>query len=207
MTLRVSDSTEPADSHDRDPFALPSEPDRRELALALRGVEEVTIGTAAPASVSREAALALRKAQALLAPYSLEAAPAQGWADAERILGTRTLLPRPTDVRMDEHRLTASVTFSSFYAGGNGAVHGGAIPLLFDHLLGALAHRVGPRCRTAYLRVDYRNVTPVRRPLRAEAWIERVEGRKRFARGVLRDGETVTCEVDSLFVELRPGQP
>ena len=35
------------------------------------------------------------------------------------------------------------VSFGRFYLGGNGAVHGGAIPLVFDELMGRLANTGG----------------------------------------------------------------
>lgn len=39
------------------------------------------------------------------------------------------------------------------------------------------------------------------------AWVDRVEGRKRFIRGDMWVGETLCAEVDSLFVELRAQPP
>jgi hypothetical protein len=47
------------------------------------------------------------------------------------------------EIAVDEHtsdRATGHVTFGRFYLGGNGAVHGGAIPLAFDELMGRLAN-------------------------------------------------------------------
>lgn len=109
---------------------------------------------------------------------------------------------------IDQKRVTGRVVFGRHYLGRNGAVHGGAIPLLFDDLLGALALAGDrPLSRTAYLHVDYRSVAPVEQELRFEGWIEREEGRKIFVRGVLRDGDRTCAEAEGLFVTLRPGQP
>ncbi|KXW79029.1 hypothetical protein JL15_02910 [Mycolicibacterium phlei DSM 43071] len=102
---------------------------------------------------------------------------------------------------------TGTVTFSDFYLGGNGAVHGGAVPLIFDEILGLLANTDRPRSRTAYLHVDYRQITPVNRPLRIDAWVDREEGRKLYLKGVLRDDQQLLAEAEGLFVTLRPGQP
>lgn len=108
----------------------------------------------------------------------------------------------------DADEVTATVTFGRYYLGGNGAVHGGAIPLLFDEVLGRLANSGGrPRSRTAYLNVNFRSITPVGAKLDVRGWVERIEGRKRFLRAELRHGETLCADAEGLFVELKPGQP
>lgn len=108
----------------------------------------------------------------------------------------------------DEQHAAGRVTFGRFYLGGNGAVHGGAIPLVFDEVMGRLANTGGrPRSRTAYLHVNYRSITPIERELRLTARFDREEGRKRFLSGELRDGDTLCADAEGLFVALRPGQP
>lgn len=108
---------------------------------------------------------------------------------------------------LDGGRMTGRVTFGRHFLGSNGVVHGGAIPLLFDDLLGRLAVVVGrPRSRTAYLHVDYRSVAPIERELRVEAHVEGEEGRKEFLRGVLLDDDRLCAEATGLFVTLRDGQ-
>ena len=105
-------------------------------------------------------------------------------------------------------RARGHVTFGRFYLGGNGAVHGGAIPLAFDELMGRLANTGGRTpSRTAYLHVNYRSVAPVGRRLSIEARFGREEGRKRILHGEIRHGETVCADAEGLFVALRPGQP
>jgi acyl-coenzyme A thioesterase PaaI-like protein len=100
------------------------------------------------------------------------------------------------------------VRFGRFYLGGNGAVHGGAIPLAFDELMGRLAN-TGARVpsRTAYLHVNYRSVTPIEKRLSIEAHFASEEGRKRILSGSIRDGALVCADAEGLFVALRPGQP
>jgi acyl-coenzyme A thioesterase PaaI-like protein len=106
-------------------------------------------------------------------------------------------------------RLRGRVTFTRFHLGGNGAVHGGGHPLLFDDVLGRVAnHRQDGIARTAYLHMDYRAVTPLDVELTYEASLDRVEGRKRFATGrLLGPDGTVLTEASGLFVTLLPGQP
>jgi acyl-coenzyme A thioesterase PaaI-like protein len=108
----------------------------------------------------------------------------------------------------DEDDVSGHVTFGRFYLGGNGAVHGGGVPLLFDEILGRLTGSFGrPRCRTAYLHVNYRSITPVGRELRFAASITKVEGRKLYTDATLHDGERLVSDAEGLFVILKPGQP
>ncbi|MCO1660645.1 PaaI family thioesterase [Pseudonocardia humida] len=108
----------------------------------------------------------------------------------------------------DEQRASGRVSFGRYYLGGNGAVHGGAIPLVFDDLMGRLAN-TGARkpSRTAYLKVDYRSITPIEQELRVTTWFESEQGRKRLLHGTLHHGDRLCAEAQGLFVELKPGQP
>lgn len=137
-------------------------------------------------------------------------------AERDRISGSladvpgrgQTLVPV---LHLDEgpdDRVRGHVRFGQHYLGGNAAAHGGAIPLVFDDLLGRLAGTGGRSAsRTAYLHVDYRSVTPLDTDLRIEAWFEHEEGRKRLLRGTLHHGDILCAEAEGLFVALRPGQP
>jgi acyl-coenzyme A thioesterase PaaI-like protein len=120
----------------------------------------------------------------------------------------QTLVPPFVLDELDEQHARAHVRFGRHYLGGNGAVHGGALPLVFDELMGRLAN-TGDRkpSRTAFLNVDYRAITPIGAELRVSAWFEVEEGRKRFLRGAIHHGETLCAEAHGLFVELLPGQP
>ncbi|HEX4189448.1 MAG TPA: PaaI family thioesterase [Marmoricola sp.] len=112
----------------------------------------------------------------------------------------------PHDATRD--RVSGTTRFGRYFLGGNGAVHGGAIPLLFDEVLGWLAGSDGrSACRTAYLHTDYRAITPIGPELQVDAWFESEEGRKRFVRGTLTHEGTVCAEVQGLFIALKPGQP
>ncbi len=100
------------------------------------------------------------------------------------------------------------VTFRRFHLGGNGAAHGGALPLLFDEILGRLANAGDrPVARTAYISVNYRRITPIGPELTLEATYDKEEGRKRWVSGRLFWGETLIADAEGLFVQLRPGQP
>ena len=108
----------------------------------------------------------------------------------------------------DHVGIEGTVTFGRYFLGGGGAVHGGAIPLLFDEVLGRLANS-GDRLpsRTAYLHTDFRSITPVGAQLAVRAWFVSEQGRKRILRAELKHGETLCAEAEGLFVVLRPEQP
>jgi acyl-coenzyme A thioesterase PaaI-like protein len=167
------------------------------------------VATIAPTDeAATEAAEQLAAVTTALRPYAV--------GEWERFAGRRPDLPgrgHPLllPLVVDEEtatRLTGRVVFSRYHLGGNGAAHGGTLPLLFDEVVGRLASGGAKErpARTAYLTVNYRAITPVDRELRVEATVDRVEGRKPFASGRLFDGETLLSDAEGV-VELRPGQP
>jgi acyl-coenzyme A thioesterase PaaI-like protein len=99
--------------------------------------------------------------------------------------------------------------FSRYHVGGNHAVHGGVLPMVFDWLFGMIVHAADrPISRTAYLHVDYRKVTPINQPLVIRGRMDSVEGRKAFVSGELTDDDgVVLAEGHGLMVKLLPGQP
>jgi acyl-coenzyme A thioesterase PaaI-like protein len=99
--------------------------------------------------------------------------------------------------------------FTRFHVGGNHAVHGGVLPLLFDNLFGMISHAAGrPISRTAFLHVDFRKVTPIDVPLAIRGRVTSVEGRKAFVSAELVDNEgALLAEGNGLMVRLLPGQP
>ena len=62
-----------------------------------------------------------------------------------------------------------------------------------------LASEVGGM--TGTLTIRYRSPTPVGEELRLEGWVERIEGRKIFARGTIHHGETLTAEAEGVFIQ------
>ncbi len=105
--------------------------------------------------------------------------------------------------------VTMRGAFSRYYVGGNSAVHGGVLPLLFDWTCGMVVHAAGrPISRTAFLHVDYRKVTPIDTPLVARGRVDNVEGRKAFISAELTDADrSVLAEAHALMIRLLPGQP
>jgi acyl-coenzyme A thioesterase PaaI-like protein len=120
----------------------------------------------------------------------------------------QTMSPSFIPITGDREKVAGTVTFGRYFLGGGGAVHGGAIPLLFDEVLGRLASSGGRApARTAYLNTDFRSITPVGVELAVRAWFVSEEGRKRTLRAQLTHGDTLCAEAEGLFIELRPDQP
>ena len=112
-------------------------------------------------------------------------------------------------IKFEAEGVELSVQFSRFHVGGNQAVHGGVLPLLFDSVFGMVIHATGrPISRTAFLHVDYRRVTPIDTALTVRGWLREAEGRKAFVNAELLDAEgNVLAESNGLMVRLLPGQP
>jgi acyl-coenzyme A thioesterase PaaI-like protein len=145
---------------------------------------------------------------ARLAPLAVDETE-QPFAHQHQLPGRgQTMAPAFIVVDGDDRSVRGTVTFGRYYLGGGGAVHGGAIPLLFDEVLGRLANSANrSRSRTAYLRTDYRSITPVGVELAVRGWFVSEEGRKRLLRAEIRHGDTLCAEAEGLFVALKPGQP
>jgi acyl-coenzyme A thioesterase PaaI-like protein len=178
------------------------------FVTAMRRLLDLAVSAAPGDEVWDEAAQRAEDLVDLLDPFE---AP-EGLAPAGRTptmpgMGSLLLPPwmltefRPDGVAMKGH-------FSRFYMGGNYAVHGGVLPLLFDQLFGMVVHAAGrPISRTAFLHVDYRKVTPLDTPLIASGRVDSIQGRKAFVSGELSDNDTVLAEAHGLMVRLLPGQP
>ena len=175
----------------------------------LRDVQDLFASTRPPDDTLEAVAARLRDAAALLRPWT---AP-----EADVRLGHRPDLPGrgnpllPPFVVDGETRdsIHGRVRFTPYFLGGNGAAHGGTLPLFFDDILGRLSNAHGrSRARTAFLHVNYRMITPIGPELRFHAALEREEGRKRFVSGWLRDADdALLADAEGLFVVLLPGQP
>jgi acyl-coenzyme A thioesterase PaaI-like protein len=188
-------------------------PDYGRFVDAVRKLQDHARAVDAPDEVITEAADLLEKVSVLLSPFD-----ADEW---ESPSGRRMDLPMrgnilsvPMQVRngplkATDGRVRGVARFARFHLGRNGAVHGGALGMLFDSVLGltTVVLTGSRRQRTAYLKIDYRHIVPIEKELQFDAGIDRVDGRKIFVSGRLSDGDTLLTEAEALFVRLKPGQP
>ena len=124
--------------------------------------------------------------------------------------GAGSILMPPWRIRrFDPEAVEVDVDFSRYHVGGNNAVHGGVVAMMFDVMCGIIIHAINrPISRTAFLHVDYRNVTPIDVPLIMKGWASKVEGRKTFVNAELTTADGTLCaEANGLMVQLLPGQP
>ena len=173
-----------------------------------RTLQDTVVGSNPPEQVWDEVSSHLEAVIDLLGPWA-----APEW---QRPAGMRVDLPGRGNPLLipfagedeTEGLVRGRVVFRPFHLGGNGAAHGGTLPLLFDDVLGRLANSVGGTIgRTAYLKVNYRKITPIGVELQVEATVDRIEGRKRWVSARLLDQGTLIADAEGLFVELLPGQP
>ncbi|WP_156298312.1 PaaI family thioesterase [Mycobacterium paragordonae] len=184
-------------------------PDYHRFIEGVRRLQDHARAVDAPDEVITQAADRLEELSALLAPFD-----ADEWQSPS---GRRMDLPMRGNVltipmnahKTDDGRIEGWARFARFHLGRNGAVHGGSLGMLFDTVLGLTASVLtgSRRQRTAYLKIDYRNIVPVEKELQFDAGVDREDGRKIFVSGRLRDGDTLLTEADALFVRLKPGQP
>ncbi|MCI4673707.1 PaaI family thioesterase [Candidatus Mycolicibacterium alkanivorans] len=176
---------------------------------AMRRVQDFAVSADPDRDTWETAADRAEELAALLGPFEA----AEGVGPANRVPN----LPGAGSLLMAPYRMTKfqadgvefTVQFSRFHVGGNSAVHGGVLPLMFDSMFGMVIHATGrPISRTAFLHVDYRNVTPINVPLTVRGWLDRAEGRKAFVKAEMTDPDgKLLAEAHGLMVRLLPGQP
>ncbi|CDP85861.1 MULTISPECIES: PaaI family thioesterase [Mycolicibacterium] len=176
---------------------------------AMRRAQDLAVSADPDSDTWDDAADRAEELVKLLGPY--EAAEGVGPANRVPSLpGAGSLLMPPwTMSKFEPEGVELKVEFSRFHVGGNYAVHGGVLPLLFDSVFGMVIHAAGrPISRTAFLHVDYRKVTPINTVLTARGWVREAEGRKAFVNAELRDpDENLLAEANGLMIRLLPGQP
>ena len=184
-------------------------PDYGRFIDTVRKLQDHARAVDAPDEVITEAADQLQKVLALLSPFDSDE-----WQSPS---GRRMDLPMRGNIltipmsarKTQDGRIEGWARFARFHLGRNGAVHGGALGMLFDTVLGLTASVLtgSRRQRTAYLKINYRNIVPIEKELQFNAGIDTVDGRKIFVSGRLSDGDILLTEADALFVRLKPGQP
>jgi len=193
--------------------------ERRRLARAMRSVIERLVRSDAPEAEMKAAADRLEEYAAHLETHPhnpryegfAEAAPAGdvgAFLDQSPVIGLANPLAPPLELRAAEEgmRVHGRVRFGSAYEGAPGCVHGGWIAAAFDEALGFAQSLSAQPGMTGTLKVRYCKPTPIHTDLRMECWVDRVDGRKVFARGTLHAGDAVTAESEGIFISIDPSR-
>ncbi|MQW77926.1 PaaI family thioesterase [Nocardioides sp. dk4132] len=162
---------------------------------SLAGPEEIR---AAQAEI--EAVTARLRAEQLPGSYGVrlrDDGTARSWGNA--VVGLRNPVAPPLRIQSDGEKVWSDFHLGAAYEGPPTMVHGGVTSLLLDQLLGHAASAAGRPGMTASLTLSYRRPTPLG-DLRAEAWVDRSEGYKTWAKGVLIGPDGVTVEAEGLFI-------
>jgi acyl-coenzyme A thioesterase PaaI-like protein len=160
------------------------------------------------AAAERLAALAAELEQWVPEPppsrYALEGTPveAEDYFPYDPVLGPYNPLALPVEVRWQPPRAVATACFDTAYEGPPGCVHGAVLAGVFDQVFNVANLRAAVPGPTAELRLEYHRPTPLDVPLRFEAWVESVEGRKVRSAGRLWHGDRLTVSAGGLFIAI-----
>jgi acyl-coenzyme A thioesterase PaaI-like protein len=128
----------------------------------------------------------------------------QGPASGNVVIGVRNPSAPPLVVHHEsDGSVWTEFILGAAFEGPPGHVHGGVSAMILDHVLGATAHKPGWPAYTGTLTLRYHRPTPLQRPLRAEAWIESVQGVKTFAAGKVSDADGATVSAEGIFIHRR----
>ena len=156
------------------------------------------------AQLHLEAAIELLEEKTIEGGYGVRIGDGFGrnWGNA--IMGLRNAIAPPLAIETDGvSRSWVDFELGAPYEGPPTFVHGGVLSLILDHVFGAAAGADHTPHMTGTLTLRYERATRLGVPLRAEAWIDRKEGRKSFVVGFVADEEGHTVEAEGVFIQPR----
>ena len=184
----------------------------KKVVEQLRQVMANTNTLIAPEEVLGSVQQKLDECLELMKPHSGQEERAMGYYDLDYgdnlnglqpyspFIGEYNPLAPPMDCRVDGERLIGEMVLNELYEGPPNSVHGGVISGIYDQLLamvGTLQGKAGP---TAYLHIEYKQVTPLYEKVRFEAWIDRIEDKKIFVKGQCIHNDKLLSEAEALFI-------
>ena len=177
------------------------------LTAAIRKLIDAGIHTDIDEATAREAQAAVEMVTAMLQRKKRTVTTLRhedtgrplAWANPA--VGVRNAIAPPMVIHHEPGgRAWSEFTLSGAYEGPPGWVHGGICALVLDHILGEAASEGLTKPKfTGTIELRYLRGTPLG-PLRAEAFIDRIDGVKTFARGYLSDAEGTTVEAEGVFI-------
>jgi hypothetical protein len=200
------------------PWAEPTDPGRRVGDALRRLASQALAGTPSDAELA-----ALADALEAISPGDEPSREGSRYRDSDRpapdgsrpvqpnangthpLAGPRNPVSPPIELHAADDVVYGDVVYDVRFEGLPGLVQGGFIAAAFDLMLGQGVAISGQGGMTGSLSVRYVAPTPLYTPLRYEARFDRRDGRKTFARAVLRrDDDTVCAEAEGVFISPRP---
>lgn len=177
------------------------------FAQSVRELVDATIRTTVDddeiraAQAQIEAVVARLRASQLDGPFGVRfGAEGRGRPWGNTVVGLRNAAAPPLVIlHEDSGRSWSDFHLGAAYEGPPNLVHGGVSALILDQMLGEAAGAGGKPGMTGTLTLRYRQGTPLG-DLRAEAWIDRSEGIKTWAKGHIIGPAGVTVEAEGVFI-------
>ncbi|KAA9164425.1 PaaI family thioesterase [Amycolatopsis acidicola] len=114
------------------------------------------------------------------------------------------LAPLLTEKLEDDRAVATVGPLPRQYQGPRGMLHGGYVGVLLDQVLwDVVFHRLGHASFTRTLNLTYESPVPLGEELTVEGRVTKIDGRKTFAEGELRSGDTVCARAEGLWVSPR----
>jgi acyl-coenzyme A thioesterase PaaI-like protein len=191
---------------------------KREVAAELRAFIHAIAASNASAEQLRELAAQLRAQSDLLtdpgeeraaaAPAHVALAGMEDFLDRSPITGRANPMAPPAALTADLEAgvVRGEVHFGAAFEGAPGLVHGGFVAAVLDEALGMACIFSGTQGMTGELTTRYRHHTPVATPLRVEARLVSVDGRKIRTAGEIYHGDLVVAEASGLFIVVDTGK-
>lgn len=174
---------------------------------AVRGLVDATIRTTADDDEIRDVQAEVEALTERLRRHQIDGAygvrfgaTGRGRPWGNSVVGLRNPVAPPLVIEHDESgKAWSDFHLGAAYEGPPSLVHGGVSALILDQMLGEAAGAGGKPGMTGTLTLVYRHSTPLG-DLRSEAWIDRTEGVKTWAKGHILGPRGVTVEAEGVFV-------
>ena len=116
------------------------------------------------------------------------------------VMGERNPVAAPLRFQNEGKTSIATATFGDIYEGPPGCVHGAVIAGAFDQVLNVANLLQGSAGPTVRLETKFHKPTPLKREIRFEGQVRKVEGRRIFTDAKCIADDDVTVEAHGVFV-------
>lgn len=178
------------------------------LADSVRQLLDATIRTQADADTVAEAVRTIDAVTATLRATQIDGARgirftadgrSMSWGNP--VIGVHNAFAPPVVINKEDGRCWAEFELGAAYEGPPDHVHGGVSALILDHVLGEVATLGGIKPMfTGTISCRYLRGTPLG-PLRCEAWVDRIDGIKTYAKGFIADADGPTVQAEGVFIK------